>query len=149
MAGKNGTHNDPTFETRSGVRLRLKKVAPFLLNYWDEDYRAQHPEPLPPTIRLENGDDWRNPKDEWFLTLQSRWIREYNMRSTEFVLEFGVETDPPAGWQPPIAFPGKSNKILWLLTGDVVLPDEVDALIAAITSLTVPTEEAIEAAQKN
>lgn len=147
--GKNGTHNDPSYTTRSGVVLRLQKMSPFLINFWEEDYRQRCPEPIPPMIRLENGDEWRNPKDEWYLHLMNRWIKVYNLRSTEFVLEYGILDDAPPDWTPALEFPDRSRKILWLLTGGVIQMDEIDDVIVAITTLTVPTEAAIEEAEKN
>lgn len=144
--GHNGNHNKPVYTTKSGVALQLRPLGALLIGLWQEDYMIRCPEPLPPVVKLENGEDWRNPRDEWYLLQRAKWNQEYQMRTAEMLIEASVLSEPPTGWTPAISIPNKTDKVLWV---SEVMGNELDEFIEAVTSLSTVTQSAIEDAEKN
>lgn len=144
--GHNGNHNNPEYVTQFGETLKLRNLGALLIDLWSEQYRNSCPEPLPPVIKLENGEDWRNPRDEWYLLTRQEWMREYQRSLLEFLINAAVLNDPPKGWKPLLNIPGKSPKVLWVAE---VMGQEYDDFSEAVLSLATVTEKAVEEAEKN
>lgn len=141
----NGNHNSPEYKTKSGVVLKLRPLGAMLIGLWQEDYQIRNPEPLPPPVTLENGEMWRNPRDEWYLLQRAKWNQDYNMKTAEMLIAASVVTEPPKGWKPAIPIPNKSDKVLWVSE----ILDNVDEFIEAVTSLSAITVDGLEQAEKN
>lgn len=142
----NGDADKPDFLTQLGVTLQLKKVSQMLVAIWDEDYRLRNPSPIPPSITLENGDQYRNTQDEWYKLEYARWANRYNVASTAMMITAGVHSEPPDDFQTNFTL--HSRKFVWLTT-EVLTSAEFDLLVEAITSIDAPTAEAVDQAEKN
>lgn len=140
----NGDANNPTFTTESGLVLRLRHVPLTTYRRWGILYEKRHPAPPPPVRILSNGDEYADHYDATYQALRDDWKTRKAEAETEFVIEAGVLTDVPKGWEHPFGLP--VSKVVWL--EEILTTAEANNLMHAILGLNQATSAGIEEAEK-
>lgn len=141
-----------TYKTKGGEVLTLRPVKPVVIRRFTIEYRKKHSEPTPPLIKvvIQGGDNWfQNYEDETYKKRHKDWSDGMDDAYIDFMLQYGVASEPPSDWQPLDLFENAvtKKKVLWL--EEILETEEYELLVAAITEQTVPTEASIEEAEKN
>lgn len=142
-----GTAAKPQFITESGVILELRPIPPLVLQRWEWEYSKTHPAPMPPLKILANGEEWYDREDATFKEQRALWNNAYREAQLDFVWGRGVVTDPPKNWTSVFGLNGSMPKLNWM--AEFLSDDEIESLTEAITSINLPTEKAVEEAEKN
>lgn len=147
-------HNNPQYETDSGVLLDLRPLGTLAINKKMRFWIRDHPRPEPPIVKLENNDPWPNVEDAYYKLAMGLWHEEYSDHYADQILTFGVMSEPPPDWVDILELNLSSPKLSWIYTildgpANDKGETEVSDLVHWIMGITDPTPEAVEHAQKN
>jgi len=146
---------NPIFITDTGIELNIRPIGQLIIRRFDIEYKKGHQEPEAPIQVLDDPakTEYRNENDLDFVSVHSEWEDEYNSAILEFLLEYGVKSSPPDGWENPFPVGEDANtKILWLesvLIGPDLEWDNHDSVMNVIMGMKEVTETGIEEAKKN
>jgi len=155
MGKRAGDVNDPRFVTESGIEIRIRKIGALVMRRFGIEWNKSNPEPHAPVQVLDDPakTEIENKKDPLYVKEYNKWVEASDESTLEFILRFGVKSEPPEGWDNP--FPvgeGTSLKQLWLET--ILLGEDLDwksndSIMNVITGLAEVTEAGVEDAKKN
>lgn len=154
-AGRNTNHKAPTFTLECGVVLELKKVSQLLYERYEYEYRRDHPEPTPPVAILSTGERQTLSGDEFYKEQHAKWQSLFYGAIGEWVFNCGIVTAPPDDWRNTTGVFKDNPRLAWVYSIISTEPSQDEGesesvrLMNAIVGLSIPTEAAIEAAQKN
>lgn len=146
--GHNGNFAAPEYATESGVVFHLRPINALFVQRWAVDYEKRYPTPLPPKKVLENGEEWYDTADIAYKQQLEIYELAKNSAFLEFLFKMGIRDNPPEDWQPELAYDfGMEPKIQWIF--ELLPNDDLQPLSEAIQGLSIPTEQAVEDAEKN
>lgn len=136
----------------SGVRLKIRRISPILLNDIRRHLRGLYPVPRPPMVKVKIGEDEKlepNPADPDYLSMVEERNIAFSSAFLESLVHFGVEVEPDmaevaalrelsAGIDLPL-----DDKVLYVTRIALSSPTDMDVLQAAILGRAQPTEAAV------
>lgn len=149
MGQRLGTRYDnPRFALGNGVIFDLKPVSGLLVQRYQLEWEQSHPVPVPETVKLANGDPWKDVNAPDYQLAVDLWTRLRNDAVNAFTLKAGIQNRPPKGWVNEWDVAKDEPIVAWIY-GQIVDTSDLEDLINAILGLTNATEDGIREAEKN
>lgn len=143
----NNDGNNPIFTTKSGIELKLRRIRGIIMDRFNADYQKKYAPPKPPKVQLANGDWWDDVNDEQYKRAFGQWNQLYATAIMDFMLTAGISNQPPDDWTSDYPYMDVTTpKLVWL--AELLDENELQELAEAISSLSNPTEAAIQESEK-
>lgn len=145
----------------SGVRVRVKKVSPLLL----DEVRRQSPPPIPPMVEVDYGEGMvqeANPADPAYMAVLDAHNIDLSTRFISVLLARGVDpvdSDDEVRRQVEqlrrdmqdagMDLPDWSDKMIFLKFIAFLDKNDIQVLLQEIQGMSQPTEEAVQATMES
>lgn len=145
------------FTTVGGVLLELTPIPPLIYNRFRIEWEKRNERPVPPkrTVKIVDTEVAQfDHQNEYFQNELSEWNTTLNNALMDFVFVRGVKTNPPKSWSSsfPEIMPENPTagqlKLGWL-SEILEKQEDFESLQEAVVSLTEPTNDGVEEAEKN